>query len=83
MAFDDHGNLYVATKAGVQVCDQNGRVRAILDMPDGAVTSVCFGGENFDTLYIVCNGKLYKRKLKVHGQPSWKEAMKPVDQGAG
>ncbi len=29
LAVDTHGNLYVATRMGIQVCDQNGRVRAI------------------------------------------------------
>lgn len=33
MAFDSNGNLFVATEAGIQVCDQNGRVRAILRLP--------------------------------------------------
>jgi sugar lactone lactonase YvrE len=44
LAVDAHGNLYVATRMGVQVCDQNGRVRAILPLPTpcGAVRSVCF-----------------------------------------
>ena len=28
LAVDTHGNLYVATRMGVQVCDQNGRVRS-------------------------------------------------------
>ncbi|MBR5102227.1 MAG: hypothetical protein IK092_03815 [Muribaculaceae bacterium] len=32
--FDSNGNLWVATSAGLQVCDQNGRVRGIFDMPD-------------------------------------------------
>lgn len=33
MTFDGNGNLFVATEAGIQVCDQNGRVRAILRLP--------------------------------------------------
>ncbi len=33
------GNLYVATRMGVQVADRNGRVRAILTLPEGGVTS--------------------------------------------
>ena len=33
MAFDADGMLWVATDAGVQICDQNGRVRAIIDLP--------------------------------------------------
>lgn len=33
MTFDGKGYLWVITDAGIQVCDQNGRVRAILDLP--------------------------------------------------
>lgn len=33
MAYDSDGYLWVATDAGIQVCDQNGRVRAILRLP--------------------------------------------------
>ena len=33
ITFDGNGNLWVATSSGLQICDQNGRVRAILRMP--------------------------------------------------
>lgn len=33
ITFDGKGNLWVATSSGLQICDQNGRVRAILRMP--------------------------------------------------
>lgn len=37
MAYDGKGNLWVVTDAGLQICDQNGRVRRILAIPrDGA-----------------------------------------------
>lgn len=35
MAFDGAGNLWVVTDAGIQICDQNGRVRGILMLPGG------------------------------------------------
>ena len=35
LALDGRGNLWVATGMGLQICDQNGRVRAILRMPPG------------------------------------------------
>ena len=37
MAFDADGNLWVTTNAGIQICDQNGRVRGIIDLPAGTV----------------------------------------------
>lgn len=33
MAFDGNGNLWVVTNAGIQICDQNGRVRGIVALP--------------------------------------------------
>lgn len=83
LAFDINGNLYAATAIGVQVCDQNGRVRAILSLPGGPVTSLWFGGEKSDTLFVTSGGKLYKRKLKVTGASSSQKAVIPASQGAG
>jgi enterochelin esterase-like enzyme len=67
ICFDTGGNLYAATAMGIQVCDQNGRVRAILTLPSGSITSVCFGGNGLRTLYAVSQGLLYKRKLNASG----------------
>jgi gluconolactonase len=68
---DTHGELYVATRMGVQVCDQNGRVRAILPLPSpsGPARSLCFGGEHFDTLYVTDGKHIFKRVLKIPGFP--------------
>lgn len=70
---DMQGNLYVATRMGIQVCDQNGRVRAILPLPTptGAVRSICFGGPKFDVLYATDGRNVFKRQMKVAGIPPW------------
>ena len=81
--FDTNGNLYVVTEIGVQVCDQNGRVRAILSLPEGSITSLWFDPENSDTLYVTCGAKIYKRKLKATGAPSSQKAITPASQGGG
>jgi len=83
LAVDNGGNLYAATNAGIQVCDENGRVRAILQLPNGLITGMCFAGPDFDTLYVICDGRLYKRKLKVKGVPSWAAPIYPNSIGAG
>jgi sugar lactone lactonase YvrE len=71
---DRDGRAYVATLAGVQVFDRNGRVAAILPLPtNGPVTSVCFGGPDFHTLYAVSNGKIFHRHLRSTGAPPWAE----------
>ena len=35
ITFDGKGNLWAVTNLGIQICDQNGRVRAILRLPQG------------------------------------------------
>jgi gluconolactonase len=74
---DRDGRLYVATRLGIQICDQAGRVNAIIPTPNGRITNLCFGGENFDTLYATCNDKVFKRKLAVHGANAWDVPNKP------
>jgi sugar lactone lactonase YvrE/predicted alpha/beta superfamily hydrolase len=75
---DRDGRLYVATSLGIQVCDQAGRVQCILPTPNGKVANLCFGGENFDTLFATCGDKVYKRKLKVQGAQAWAAPLKPT-----
>jgi gluconolactonase len=81
---DRDGRLYSATRMGVQVFDRNGRVRAILPVPGGEVTSVSFGASNFGTLYVTCvDNKVYRRKVKVPGAPAWAPPIKLPPWGAG
>ena len=80
MAFDTKGNLYVATEMGVQVADHNGRVRAILSLPAGAVKSLAFSGHY---LYVVCGNKLFVRKMKAEGHLPQNGAAKYKSQGQG
>jgi len=78
MRVDRDGRLYVATRSGIQVCDQAGRVNCIIPPPNGRVANLCFGGENFDTLYAACGDKIYQRKLKVKGAQAWDMPNKPA-----
>ena len=67
MRVDRDGRLYVATRMGIQVCDQAGRVNASSRRPNGKVSNLCFGGPKFDTLFATCGDRVYKRKVKVQG----------------
>ncbi|MGE0883288.1 MAG: SMP-30/gluconolactonase/LRE family protein [Blastocatellales bacterium] len=78
MRVDRDGRLYVATKMGIQVCDQAGRVNAIIPTPNGRISNLSFGGENGDTLFATCGDKVYKRKLKVKGAPAWDTPVRPA-----
>jgi len=73
LAVDSKGSLYAATRLGLQVCDRNGRVRAILWLPapGGAVQGLCWGGAAFDTLYATDGRTLFRRRLNVPGYSQW------------
>ncbi len=75
---DRDGRLYVATRLGIQVCDQAGRVNAIIPTPNHRISNLVFGGANFDTLFATCGDKVFKRKLKVRGVSGWDEPNKPA-----
>ena len=81
MAFDGEGMLWVITPMGLQICDQNGRVRAILKLPgnfkaDGSL--IVFNGEEVYVKGI--DSKVYKRRLNFI-MPEIGE--RPKTQGAG
>ena len=80
MAFDTNGNLYVATEMGVQVADHNGRVRAILSLPAGAVDALAFSG---NYLYVRCGDRLFVRKMKAEGHLPAKGKVAYKSQGQG
>ena len=75
---DVAGRVYVATRMGIQVLDQVGRVNAIFSSPGGQVSNCCFGGANFDILYVSCGDKVFRRKLKVRGANTFEEPIKPA-----
>ena len=82
ITFDTQGNLYIATPIGIQVCDQNGRVRAILPLPEKgrAVEEIAFVGNK---LYARCGGKIYVRVVAHTGHNCWDAPIEVKSQGQG
>ena len=78
MEVDSAGRLYVATRMGLQVCDQAGRVNCIIPTPNGKISNIVFGGADFDTLYISSAGGIYMRKLKAKAASSFAAPIKPA-----
>ena len=74
---DTAGRVYVCTNLGLQVLDQLGRVNAIIPVPSGQVSNCCFGGVDFNILYISCNDKVYRRRLNTRGANSFENPYKP------
>jgi len=75
---DREGRVYVASRLGIQVLDQTGRVNVILPLPAGQASNLCFGGADFDTMYVSAGDKVYRRKLKVHGANAFDKPFKPT-----
>ncbi len=75
---DKDGRLYVATRIGIQVCDQAGRVNCIIPTPNGKVSNIVFGGADFSTLIATCGDKVYCRKVRAKGAPSFLPPVKPM-----
>jgi enterochelin esterase-like enzyme/sugar lactone lactonase YvrE len=67
VCYAQEGQLLVATRAGVQICADDGPTQVILPLPDRSrVLGVCLGGAGRDTLFAFCGNKVWKRKVKLH-----------------
>jgi sugar lactone lactonase YvrE/enterochelin esterase-like enzyme len=78
LTVDAEGYLYVATKLGLQVLDQPGRVTAIIDKPHaGTLANAVFGGPNLDTLYVAAGDRVYRRQVRRKGVWPWQPVKPP------
>jgi len=66
MAIDQEGNLYIATLAGLHIFNSNGEFVGIVNFPTFPV-SVCFGGDDMQTLYITSYNKIYSIRTNMKG----------------
>ena len=86
MTVDSLGFLYVATNLGIQVCDEQGRVVAIINLPTSlSPAGIAFGGPDFQDLYIVStdigsSGKIFKRHMLRKGFLPWVQQKPPAPQ---
>ncbi|HTM49040.1 MAG TPA: SMP-30/gluconolactonase/LRE family protein [Bryobacteraceae bacterium] len=79
MTVDSEGQLYVATRIGVQVCDQAGRVVAIIGKPQpGALSNAVFGGPGLQMLYVTAGDKVFRRQLRRKGVFPWTPVKPPA-----
>jgi sugar lactone lactonase YvrE len=75
LTVDTEGYLYAATQQGVQICDQAGRVVAIINKPQNApLTNVLLAGE---MLYATSGDKVFKRHIRRKGVLPWAPVMPP------
>ena len=81
MTVDTDGHLYVTTRIGLQVCDQLGRVVAIINKPQsGPLSNVVFAGPDLQTLYVTAGDKVFRRHVRRKGTLPWMPLKPPVPQ---
>jgi len=77
MTCDTMSRWYVSTQAGVEVYDPNGRPIGLILSPTGtAITSVALSGQGLNWLFVLTQGKIYKRQVNATGFVSAPEAPK-------
>ncbi len=65
MAMDKEGNLY-ATHEGVNIYNPDGKKIGRIEVPEGPA-NVCFGGDDYKTLFITARTSLYSVQTLVPG----------------
>jgi gluconolactonase len=66
MTLDREGNLYL-TGRGVTVFNPKGKQIEHIEVPERWTANVCFGGKDFQTLFITASTSLYSLEMKVRG----------------
>jgi sugar lactone lactonase YvrE len=64
MAFDSEGLLYVATNLGVQVFDQAGRAKSVIEGPGEGVSDVFFAGRGSEWMYVTDGERIWRRPVQ-------------------
>ena len=68
VCYAKEGQMFVATRMGIQVCADDGPTQVILPLPDHSrVQGVCLGGAGMNTLFAFGGDKIWKRLVKPHG----------------
>jgi gluconolactonase len=66
MAVDVKGHLYTTHAGNVHVYDADGKELEEIEVPEGPA-NVCFGGDDFKTLFITARTSLYSVRVKYPG----------------
>jgi gluconolactonase len=66
MCVDTWGNIYTTSGPGVTVLSPDGEVLGTIEVPESPA-NCCFGGEDFQTLFITARTSLYFVRMRVAG----------------
>ena len=78
---DTAGNVFVASRLGIQIMDQLGRVNAILPVPpsNSQSSNVYFAGPDFNILYVTAGDRVFRRRLNTKGCNAFMPPIKPAE----
>ena len=76
---DTAGRVFTSSRIGIQILDQLGRVNAIIPAPpsNGQTSNLCFGGPDFNIMYVSAGDKVFRRKLKTRGANTFSKPIRP------
>jgi len=66
MTIDRKGNIYIATRMGIQVFDSSGALIGVIVFPKQPAHCV-FGGEDISVLYALCEDQIYTIQTTMQG----------------
>lgn len=79
VCYGKEGQMFVATRIGIQVNADDGPTQVILPLPERVRPwSVCLGGAEGDMLFAFCGDRIYQRKVKAHAMGAFSPLMKPA-----
>lgn len=66
MKMDTQGNIYCCGPGGIHVFDPRARCIGVIEVPE-YTANLCFGDDDFRSLYITASTSLYRIRVKVPG----------------
>ncbi|MGF1923339.1 MAG: SMP-30/gluconolactonase/LRE family protein [Bacteroidia bacterium] len=67
MTLDEHGNIYLTGRNGVDIYSAKGDHFGNIRIPEPHTSNLCFGGRNRDILFITASKSIYILPMKVSG----------------
>ena len=67
MCIDTEGRIYTTSRGGIHIFNSAGKKLGLIPTPEHPA-NVCFGGKDYDTLFITARKSLYSIKTKAKGQ---------------
>lgn len=65
---DMNGNVFSSAWDGVHIFSPKGDLLAKIQVPEQRTANLCFGGKNYDHLYITSDKSLYSIKMKTYSK---------------